>query len=230
MWSWSNFTGWIPFLAKFLERCQISLAQIAAHRRRASPLPPPTMDALSLFLEDPWGTFMAYWQAVPSHVRLLISFLLTRTVSGMIKRAVSPKGANAGPLKKGLVSEVGDLTEFNEKLASTKSGGKIMVVDFTATWCGPCKRVAPAFAAMSLKYGDVNFVKVDVDKAKDVSKHYGVKCMPTFAFFKDGEKVETMEGADAAKIEQILKTLGAVEKQVADPDEAPATDVNGKKE
>lgn len=187
------------------------------------------MDALALFLEDPWGTSLAYWQTVPSHVRLLISFLLTRTISGIIRRAVSPS-SSTGPIKKGLVREVKDMTEFNEKLTVAKAGNKIMVVDFTASWCGPCKRIAPVYSGLSLKYGDVSFVKVDVDKAKDVSSHHGVRCMPTFQFFKGGEKVDTMEGADAGKIESILKTLGAQEKQMPDPDAVPATDPSAKED
>ena len=91
----------------------------------------------------------------------------------------------------------------------------------------PARR--PAYADLSLKYGDVVFLKVDVDKAKDVSSECGVRCMPTFQMFKDGEKVDAVEGADIGKIEGALKTLGAVERPIPDPDEAPQTDAAAKK-
>jgi thiol-disulfide isomerase/thioredoxin len=63
---------------------------------------------------------------------------------------------------------------------------RYVAADFTATWCGPCQRIAPLYADMSLTYGDCVFLKVDVDKAKDVSAHCGVRCMPTFQFYKAG--------------------------------------------
>ena len=176
------------------------------------------MDALSSFLADPWATIAAYWQAVPSHVRIIISFLITRTVSGIIRRAVAPR-ADAGPARRGAVVEVTDAEAFKTKLEEAKKAKRLTVVDFTASWCGPCKRVAPQYAAMSLKYGDVAFLKVDVDKASDVAKGAAVRCMPTFQFFKDGEKVDAMEGADAGKIESILLALGAAERHIPDPDE-----------
>ena len=53
--------------------------------------------------------------------------------------------------------------------------------------------------------------------------------MPTFQMFKDGEKVDAVEGADIGKIEGALKTLGAVERPIPDPDEAPQTDAAAKK-
>jgi thioredoxin len=187
------------------------------------------MDALSSFLENPWGSLLAYWNTVPSHIRLIVSFLITRTISGMIRRAVTPKPDPASA-KKGAVIEVGDLPAFEAEVNASKANDRLMVVDFTASWCEPCKRVAPQYAALSLKYGDVSFVKVDVNKAKDVASRANVRCMPTFQFFKDGEKVDTMEGADAAKIEKILRTLGAEERCTPDPDDAPKDDAAKKTE
>ena len=174
------------------------------------------MDSLSSFLADPWATISAYWQAVPSHLRIIISFLITRTIGGIIRRAVTPR---AGPARRGAVVEVTDAEAFKTKLEEAKKAKRLTVVDFTASWCGPCKRVAPRYAELSLKYGDVAFLKVDVDKASDVAKGAAVRCMPTFQFFKDGEKVDAMEGADAGKIESILLALGAAERHIPDPDE-----------
>ena len=89
--------------------------------------------------------------------------------------------------------------------------------------------ISPHLEEMDKTMDDVVFLKVDVDKAKDVSSECGVRCMPTFQMFKNGEKVDAVEGADIGKIEGVLKTLGAVERPIPDPDEAPQTDAAAKK-
>ena len=160
----------------------------------------------------------AKWQSINPTYRMLIMFLITRIISAWIKRRFGPKPA---PAKKGAVIETKDSAEFDAAIAEAKAAKAIVVVDFTASWCGPCKRIAPHFAKMSLKYGDVRFLKVDVDKAKDVSAKAGVRCMPTFMIFKDGEKQgDSIEGADLKGIEARIIALGAVERAIPDPDEA----------
>ncbi|KAJ3123090.1 Hsp90 cochaperone, partial [Physocladia obscura] len=89
------------------------------------------------------------------------------------------------------------------------NNSKLTLVDFTATWCGPCKAVAPRFEALSSEYGNVNFLKVDVDDQKSIAATYEVSAMPTFMFFKNGEQLDQVVGADIAKVEQLLKTYSA---------------------
>ncbi|VDM09095.1 unnamed protein product [Wuchereria bancrofti] len=71
--------------------------------------------------------------------------------------------------------------EFHEFLAN--AGAKPVIVDFYAIWCGPCRRIAPVFEQLSNQYLNVAFVKVDVDKAKDLSTLQGVTAMPTFIVY-----------------------------------------------
>lgn len=66
---------------------------------------------------------------------------------------------------------------------------KEAVVDFYATWCGPCKMFGPVFEDVSLK-NDINFVKVDVDKYSEIAREYGVMTIPTVILFKDGVEVK----------------------------------------
>ncbi|KAK4488464.1 hypothetical protein RD792_004228 [Penstemon davidsonii] len=81
-----------------------------------------------------------------------------------------------------------------------------MVVDFSATWCGPCKFIEPVFHEMSVKYSDVDFVKIDVDELADVAREFGVQAMPTFVLLKQGKEVERVTGAKKDELEQkILK-------------------------
>ena len=80
----------------------------------------------------------------------------------------------------------------------------LTVVDFYADWCGPCKQIAPKFEQLSTKFPSVNFVKVNVDEAKEIASKYSVRAMPTFLFFKNGTKVNEVVGADIYKVESII--------------------------
>ncbi|KAL0431688.1 UNVERIFIED_CONTAM: Thioredoxin H2 [Sesamum radiatum] len=89
---------------------------------------------------------------------------------------------------------------------SSKQLNKLMVVDFSATWCGPCKFMEPVFNNLAANYTDVDFVKIDVDELSDVSREFGVQAMPTFLLLKQGKEVERVVGAKKDELEQkILK-------------------------
>ena len=79
--------------------------------------------------------------------------------------------------------------EFNN---TVESG--VVVVDFFATWCGPCKMLAPVFEELSGEMEKVNFFKVDVDQALDIARKYAITTVPTMIIFKDGEVVDKMIG------------------------------------
>ncbi|KAJ2841476.1 hypothetical protein IWW36_006246, partial [Coemansia brasiliensis] len=82
---------------------------------------------------------------------------------------------------------------------------KIAVIDFTATWCGPCKLMKPKFKAFSEKYKNVQFIMVDVDEFSSIAAEYNVNAMPTFKFTKNGEVVDEIVGANATGLEEKLK-------------------------
>ncbi|KAI9325102.1 thioredoxin-domain-containing protein [Zopfochytrium polystomum] len=95
-------------------------------------------------------------------------------------------------------------SEFNEYINSSK----LTVVDFTAAWCGPCKMVAPRFEALSKKYPEFNFLKVDVDENRSVASTHGVRAMPTFMLFRSGKRLEEVVGADIVKVERLVESHG----------------------
>nr|CAH0112858.1 unnamed protein product [Daphnia galeata] len=92
--------------------------------------------------------------------------------------------------------------DFNEQLKN--AGGKLVLVDFYATWCGPCKMIAPKIEAMSKEFTDVVFLKVDVDECEDVASDYNISCMPTFLYLKNGTKVAEFSGANEAELRKLV--------------------------
>jgi thioredoxin 1 len=76
-----------------------------------------------------------------------------------------------------------------------------VVIDFFATWCGPCKRIAPTYEKLSEAFTSVQFFKVDVDESPELVDMFGISAMPTFVFLKDGKIVKKVEGADMAGLE-----------------------------
>ena len=84
-----------------------------------------------------------------------------------------------------------DLQKFDELI----SGDKPVVCDFFATWCGPCKMLAPVLDEVSQSYADkAVFVKVDIDKNMELAARYGIMSIPLVGVFKGGELVEKSLG------------------------------------
>ncbi|KAG6910516.1 hypothetical protein DXG01_009935 [Tephrocybe rancida] len=71
--------------------------------------------------------------------------------------------------------------------------------------CGPCHAIAPVYEALSKQYTGVNFLKCDVDAAKDVASKYSVSAMPTFVFLKGTTKVDQVRGANKAALEDAVR-------------------------
>lgn len=92
---------------------------------------------------------------------------------------------------------------FQEDLKAqfNAAGDKLVVVDFHATWCGPCKMISPVLEELSLS--DANrlvIVKVDVDDCEEVAQTYKISSMPTFVFVKNGQEVFRMSGANETNL------------------------------
>lgn len=102
-----------------------------------------------------------------------------------------------------MVYVVKDSTDFNNKLES--AGDLLVVVDFFATWCGPCKAIAPKLEEFQNKYADkIVVVKVDVDECEDLAAQYNISSMPTFLFIKNKQVVTQFSGANADKLENHI--------------------------
>ena len=89
----------------------------------------------------------------------------------------------------------------------------LVAVDFTASWCGPCKRIGPVFAKLANEFPQIHFVKIDVDENAETAAHYNVQAMPTFAFFHKGQKVADVVGASGERLKAALAKLSTLESQ-----------------
>ncbi len=85
--------------------------------------------------------------------------------------------------------------EDEQQLNSLMDTETVLVVDCTATWCGPCKLVAPLMDQLAEEYDDrAKVFKIDLDNNKPVAKRFGIKSIPAVMFFKQGELQETIVG------------------------------------
>ncbi|XP_008061843.1 thioredoxin-like [Carlito syrichta] len=104
-----------------------------------------------------------------------------------------------------MVKQIDSKASFQDALEA--AGDKLGVVDSSAMWGGPCKIIKPFFHSLSEKYSSVVFLEVDVDDCQDVASECEVKCMPTFQFFKKGQKVGEFSGANKEKLEATINEL-----------------------
>lgn len=85
------------------------------------------------------------------------------------------------------------------------AGNRLVVVDFYATWCGPCKLIAPKLEAMAQEFkDDIVVLKVDVDENEEIAAEYKVEAMPTFVFIKSKAVVTRFSGANEQKVRDSI--------------------------
>ena len=102
---------------------------------------------------------------------------------------------------------VNDLTNYlvsREQYQDAIKQPGFLVIDAFATWCGPCKVIAPEIVKLSDAHPNARFYKVDVDDQPEIAAELEVRAMPTFIFFKDGKRIQQVVGANKPAIEAIV--------------------------
>jgi thioredoxin len=98
------------------------------------------------------------------------------------------------------MKEVFTLEEFKRVLKSHR----VVILDVFATWCSPCKKVAPVFEELSLKFGGTMFLKTNCADDQEIAHHYEIASVPTFVAFVNGEEEERLSGGNPDKLRAFV--------------------------
>ncbi|KAJ4832547.1 hypothetical protein Tsubulata_000109 [Turnera subulata] len=96
---------------------------------------------------------------------------------------------------------------WDQKLTEANKEGKVVLANFSATWCGPCRVIAPFFNELSEKYPSLMFLVVDVDELTDFSTSWDIKATPTFFFLKDGQQLDKLVGANKPELQKKITSV-----------------------
>ena len=96
-----------------------------------------------------------------------------------------------------------------ELLKNGRDKKHIVLVKFTAEWCGPCKRIHPDFVKIAERETDIIFAEVDVDENEETSTECGISAMPTFQFYKDGKMIKSIRGANIPDLNAAIASVKA---------------------
>ena len=102
-----------------------------------------------------------------------------------------------------------EVTISKENFENLKNGDKPLVVDFWATWCGPCRMISPIISKLAEKYdGKIVVGKCDVEENDELAEEFGIRNIPTILFFKGGQIVNKVVGAQSeAKLDEVFQSL-----------------------
>ncbi|QIW97137.1 hypothetical protein AMS68_002655 [Peltaster fructicola] len=118
--------------------------------------------------------------------------------------------------------------ESAQHFSTLLQSSRIVVTDFYADWCGPCKSIAPIYEALSTQLSRPNvitFTKVNVDHQKQIAQMYGITAMPTFMIFKAGRETKRIQGANVKELDAAIKSLA---QEAASSGEASSSASGGK--
>ncbi|XP_008803913.2 TPR repeat-containing thioredoxin TDX isoform X2 [Phoenix dactylifera] len=112
-------------------------------------------------------------------------------------------------LQDGSVASIHSSSELETKFRAASSLSRLVILYFTATWCGPCRFMAPLYKSLAEKHRKVVFLKADIDELGVVAQSWNVSSVPTFFFVKNGKEIDKVVGADKSGLEgKILLHAG----------------------
>ncbi|KAK1283573.1 Thioredoxin H9 [Acorus calamus] len=120
----------------------------------------------------------------------------------LAKRPPSGDSMEKIDFNRGNVNVITTKDGWDETMAEANRDGKIVVANFSASWCGPCRMIASFYSELSEKYPSLLFVTVDVDELAEFSTTWDVRATPTFFFLKDGQQLDKLVGANKPELQK----------------------------
>lgn len=144
----------------------------------------------------------------------LLGFPIGARHTGPLQRSTTRKSTTLGGLfntqdpfchgKRRLYTEVTSSTQLKEALRETD---KLLVTQFSAAWCGPCRKTKPVIMKWGEQYSEqsVDFLAVDIDELADLTDQYQITSVPTFILTRNGEQLEKVVGADLERLKSAIE-------------------------
>ncbi|KAL1828783.1 hypothetical protein DCAR_0208044 [Daucus carota subsp. sativus] len=110
------------------------------------------------------------------------------------------------PRRFGRILSFSSSSKWKSHLQVTRKTNKLMVIHFTAAWCGPCRTMDPVIREFAGIYAGVEFIKIDVDELEDVAREYAVQALPAFVLIKKGKAVDKVVGAEKIALQKKIET------------------------
>ncbi len=105
-----------------------------------------------------------------------------------------------------MILAIQNLQEY-QNLISLLEDNQIVMLHFTATWCGPCQRIKPHIEQLSAQYPNITICSIDVDQSPDLSQLFKIESMPTFKFIRNNQVVFEFTGANSQQLQQTFHHL-----------------------
>ncbi|KAF2302427.1 hypothetical protein P3X46_015414 [Hevea brasiliensis] len=103
------------------------------------------------------------------------------------------------------VVEIRSTDQWKSYFEASKGNNKLLVIQFTATWCGPCRFIDPAVKEFAATYTDVDFIKIDVDKLLLVAMQFEANTLPAFVLMKKGKQVDKVVGVKKLELQSKIE-------------------------
>ncbi|ORY24880.1 PITH domain-domain-containing protein [Naematelia encephala] len=146
-----------------------------------------------------------------SYLIAFIIFIAFYVVPKLLQPRYPPRDPSMVPD----VTEIQSTSQY-DGIVKSLSPSQLLVIDFHATWCGPCHAIAPVYDELATRFTHVKFVKIDVDGQRELAQRFGIRAMPTFKFIKAGREIAEIKGANPPQLKSLVS-------QHAGPVPAPST-------
>ncbi|KAI4318932.1 hypothetical protein MLD38_032585 [Melastoma candidum] len=107
----------------------------------------------------------------------------------------------------GNVHLITSIESWDQKLSEAIKDSKIVIANFSAAWCGPCRMIAPLYTELSEKHPSIMFLLIDVDELTEFSTSWDIKATPTFFFLRNGQQIDKLVGANKPELQKKIAAI-----------------------